>query len=279
VTEIALDHSALTEIYELTPRDREIVIKGIRLMGRLRITTANVLEAAGYGNKTIRDDKIGFYRELTGMLNPIAAPNDLLRKTATAHHQGKDNIDIGSDETMTLLHHPEYIEETYDESFTWNKERKHSFKEMHQELRDIYQEHFDKVPTDRATTALDLITYFCERLDDYLDILIIPFYERASGQTVSKDDARTFTQTNIAWRLFWASRIHAMYTRSVQQKGSSDKKNAGQTDLETAIYLGFTDTFITADRKQYEALMEINNLNPRKTKILWWPDVKKAFGL
>jgi hypothetical protein len=279
MSEIAFDHSALTEIYELPNEDRDAVITGLRAMGRIRITSANALEAAGHGNKEAREKKLAFYKELTGAIEPLDPPNELLRKTAVAHHEKKTKITLGSDELWTLLQQPEFAEHVYDESFAWNKERKQTFKQWHQELRDIYQEHFEKIPTDRATSAGALIEYFCERIETYLDIIIIPFYKEASGHTITKDDARTFTQKNNPWRLFWAGRIYALYTRAVQAQGSSDKKNAGQTDLESSIYLAFTDIFITADKAQYDALIGINKLNPRKTRVLWWPDLKAGFLL
>lgn len=48
-----------------------------------------MLEAAGHGNKQAREDKLAFYRELSGPFNPIDAPNDLLRKTATSNRKSR----------------------------------------------------------------------------------------------------------------------------------------------------------------------------------------------
>src|SRR5581483_10082220 len=238
--EVALDSSALTEIFSLPPKDRDAVITGLRTIGRIRITSINIVEAAAHANTSARDDKLAFYAKLTGDLNPIDLPNELLIKTATAHHEGKDTVQLGSPHAMQLLQNPSIITpELLDENAAWNKERHDSFRTMHETIRRTYQEHFAKIPTDRAKSAIDLITYFCERLDSYLDTLIIPAYEY-SGSTISRADAKTFMAGCAAWRVFWAARAHALYTRSVQQAGYGDRTNAGITDLESSIYLAFT---------------------------------------
>ncbi len=277
MTELACDHSALTEIFELRPADREAVVAGLRLMGRFRLTTVNVLEAYGHGRARIRKEKLAFYRNLTGDLNPIDAPNDLLRKSGIAYHEGRNEIEVGSAEARALLYETKLPEDLYHESFAWNKERKAEFKKMHQELRQVYQKHFESVPADRAKTVGDLTRYFCERVDTYLEFLIIPFYERATNLTITRERALDFTNRSMPWRLFWVSRIHALFTRSIQEQGSSDRKNAGQVDLESAIYLSLTHIFVTADKAQYDAFIDINEFNPTNARIYWWPDIRKGF--
>lgn len=278
--ELALDSSALTEIFGLPPSDRDAVIAGLRTIGRIRITTVNILEAAGHQSETARGQKLRWYRELTGEVNPLDAPNELLEKTATAHHERRAGVSLGSQHAMQLLHEPDLLTpDLIDESFAWNQERRYSFKNMHEELRTTYQAHFKNIPGDRASNARDLITYFCERLDTYLDMLIIPAYQRASGSTISRDEARTFMANCDAWRIYWAARVHALYMRSIQTAGYSDRKNAGITDMESSIYLAFIDYFVTADRKQYDALRDLNAFTSRDTAITWYDDLRRAFLL
>lgn len=280
MTELALDSSALTEIYALKAPDRNAVITGLRTIGRIRITSVNIFEAAGHQNDDARQEKLRFYQDLTGEMNPLDLPNELLEKTATAHHDGDDIVSLGSPHAMRLLHDPGLLTpDLFDESTAWNEERRASFRKMHEKLRKTYQAHFARIPSDRATNALELIRYFCERLDTYLDMLIIPAYERASGSTISRDDARDFMNGCAAWRIFWAARVHALYTRSVQQTAYGDRTNAGITDLESSIYLAFTDYFVTSDRKQYDAFQDLNTLSTRNATITWYDDLRRAFLL
>jgi hypothetical protein len=277
--DLVLDSSALSRIYELSSRDRSAVLTGLRVLGHLHVTTVNVLEAAMHPDPTERAQKLRFYTDLTGAISPADPPNELLIKTARAYLAGQDTIDLGSNEAWALLHATDLLsDDIRDESFAWTAQRKQEFRATHETLRATYQEHFAQVPTDRAGSALDLIAYFCERIDHYYDTLLIPAFARATGVTPSHEQIHHFMQASTPWRLFWAARVHALYTRSVQPEGYGDR-NAGQTDLESSIYLAFCNTFITYDRKQYTALQDLNTLNHRNTNLLWYGDLRDTFLL
>jgi hypothetical protein len=277
--DIVLDSSALSRIYELPSLDRSAVLTGLRVLGHIHVTTVNVLEAAMHPDPNERAQKLTFYKELTGISSPADPPNELLIKTAVAYLAEEHTIDLGSKEAWALLHATDLLsEDIRNESFAWTAQRKQEFRAMHEHLRASYQDHFAQVPADRAGSALDLIKYFCERIDNYYDGLLIPAFTRATTITPTREQISQFMQASTPWRIFWAARVHALYTRSVQQEGYGDN-NAGQTDLESSIYLAFCNTFITNDKKQYVALQDLNTLNHRNTKILWYGDLRNHFLL
>jgi hypothetical protein len=73
--DIVLDSSALSRIYELPPPDRSAVITGLRVLGRIHVTTVNVLEAAMHPDPNERAEIANRFDANAEIMEPSSFPS------------------------------------------------------------------------------------------------------------------------------------------------------------------------------------------------------------
>jgi len=231
----------------------------------------NVAETANIQDPNIRTAKLRLLREVAGSVNPYQAPNDLLADIAQAYDSRTGSITLGDHTSWFAIHNPQEIDDALAaEGLKWHADRERWFRKFYEDLRPSYQRLFESGAAPRPRSAAALLKYFIERRETYYDSLLLPIYERQTGNKPSHEEFSKFLDDpNVrGWALFWLARVYAAYVRAVQHHRFGWKVNAGLHDLDSAIYLPFCDWFVTGDVPQRRAFRLLNVRNPRGTRIV-----------
>lgn len=264
---LSFDTSAIDQLERETVQDRMALVAGLRTLGRIQITGLNVSESLSIVGAH-RTQRLRFLGELTGEYKPLQMPNELLAEIARAYQERRDTVVLGDDVCWTAVKNPAVVNDHMAAiGGKWHRDRELWFFESYHELRISYTPLFKKYRDERPRSASAMIRYFIERAPTYWDALLIPIYERQTGNRPSHAEFQEFLKRVPAWRMFWLARVYALYRRAVGLRNYG-KRNAGLNDLDSAIYVPFCDTFITNDARQRRALKVINAANPRRTRVL-----------
>jgi hypothetical protein len=272
--EILFDNSALSRLVEENDIDRNALVAGLRTLGTLRITSLNVLETARTPDADLRNGKLNFYRELSGTIAPMNVPLEVLGLIARAHWDGTGKIDVGDRWLYGLLETPTAATEDLRSALTERaREEEARFKNIHREMRQRFEQTFSSAPQDRFASEDAFLDFAFTNVEETLGNLVTEAYRDLTGSTLSRSDVRTFLDQTPAWKIFLAAHLHALWVRSLREKGPG-KKKAGIVDTDTAVYLNFSERFITNDHPQLETLRVANRFNPRTTVVELYSELR-----
>ena len=270
--EIFFDNSALSRLVEETDFDRHALIAGLRTIGVLRVSSLNVLETARTFDVPLRLRKLRIYKEITGNVAPMNPPADLLAMIARAHHEGSPSISTGDQYLYNLLVNPELASDDLQKALTEHaSDQEKRFKEIHQNMRERFSVVF-KGPDERFESEDAFLDFTFENAQQTLAGLVGGFYYDATNATLKPFDVPKYLDDHAPMKTFVAAHLHALWTRSVSEKGPG-KKKAGIVDTDSAAYLNLCDRFITNDKPQLKTLLVANRFNPRETKIELYSDL------
>ena len=276
---IIFDNGPLSDLLDERERDREAIIRGLRVIGVPRVTTMNVIESINIARPELRRAKLDLLSELTGDVWPMQAPNELLAAISRAYTNGSERVDLGDQGAWTAIKQPDVVtEEMNRESWRWHADREDGFDEMYAGLREELRDGvFTQFPDSRPRSAAALIRYFIGKREDYYDTFLITVFERQTGTKPSHAEFSRFLDRVPAWSIFWIARLYSMYRRSVQLQRYGKRSNAGLHDLDSSIYLPFCDLFITGDDAQRRALRVLNSFNPRRARVVSYRWLRSGF--
>ncbi len=276
--EIVFDNSALSRIVEETESDRKALIAGLRTIGVLRVSSLNVLETARTSDVTLRLRKLRIYKEITGNVAPMNPPEDLLAMIARAHHEGSASISAGDQNLYNLLSNPELASDDFQKALTEHAiDQEKRFKEIHQKLRQRFSA-VHEGPDERFDSEDAFLDFTFQNSAQTLAGLVGGFYRDATNATLESSDVPKYLDDHAPMKTFVAAHLHALWTRSVSEKGPG-KKKAGIVDTDSAAYLNLCDRFITNDKPQLKTLLVANRFNPRETKIELYSELRSRWLL
>jgi hypothetical protein len=275
---IVFDNSPLSRLLEESESDRAAILAGLRTFAVLRVTGMNVIETIQIPGRELRLAKFSLLKDLMRAVNPYQTPNDLLGDIARAYQRRRGVLELGDDVSWYVVNNPDEItDDIAADGLKWHRDREAWFREMYEDLRATYQPLFESGTAPRPRNAADLLKYFISKRTTYYDMLLLDIFERHTGYRPAHGEFTAFFENRDTrgWALFWLARIYAMYCRSIRNQGFGWKANAGLHDLDSAIYLPYCDWFVTGDRPQRQAFRMLNALNPRRTAIVDYGDLKR----
>lgn len=275
---IFFDNSALSRLVDADDVDRKALVAGLKTLGILRISALNVIETARTPDRDLRTRKLKFYKELTRTVAPMNVPDEVLALVARAYHDGTGTISAGDQFAYNLLTDPDSVTDELRAELTQRaKKDEKRFKVTHQQLR----EHFDAVfegPDDRFDTETAFLDFTFANADNTLAKVVSGIYKEGTGVDLPPADVPEFLEKAVPIKVFIAAHLHILWTRAISQIGPG-KKKAGVVDTDSAVYLNFSDRFITNDRPQFEAMTVANRFNPRNTRVELYDDLRGRLTL
>jgi hypothetical protein len=274
--DFCFDTSALNRLYD--DPDARFIVPALLATNRVLITGLNVAEAAGAKDPQRRTGLLRLERQLVAGLRPLHVPNELLQAVTIAHAKGESRTTItigdGQQGLWWALEEPESLDESArQESYAWKLALEAPFAGAHREARPHFQRLFEEARNDRPPSASRLIKLFRDQEQIVFDA-VAPVWKRLIGKVLSVEGFRDLMKVVPQWPLYLAGWAHAVYNRAIRESGYGVSNNPGAIDLWCAIYLCHCDYFVTADTRQRRALRVLNVLNPRRTHVLSYDELR-----
>lgn len=270
-----LDTSAWNVLFDDPRRDELLEI----LRTKIVIPTALAIsELAATPDPERRQALVRLVKAVAGDNRPLATPNQLMILACQGYARRDPTLTLcGGEEAegaWVALNDPALLDaEAQRMAWEFNKEREGVFRSFNEGLRSDLQALFnDGVARPRSMGAL--IRHY-NRDDDFLYDAVKPLYERAVGKALPPNELRPLLNSLPLWPMFLMSYACAIYQRAVREQGFGHKRNPGNLDLWSAVYLPLCDTFITNDRWQRRALRVINRGRDRPTRIVSYREWRK----
>jgi hypothetical protein len=263
-----LDTSAWNNLYDDPGSDRLIKI----LRTKIVLPTALAIsELAAIENPDRRHGIIRLMKILGHDNRPLAMPNQLIIMACQGYSSRAQNLTINAGDeaegAWIALNHPELLDgEAQKLTLTFNEEREDIFRRYFEGLRDLLQPQF-KRGLARPQSFKALVERYTVN-DDLIYKFVNEIYERAVGQPLRRGDLWELVRSLACWRLFLLSYVYAAHRRAIKQQGFGWKNNAGALDLWSAVYLPFSDTFVTHDKRQRRALKVIDRASTRPSRLV-----------
>jgi hypothetical protein len=200
---------------------------------------------------------------------------------AYAERRPRTTITIGERQQglWWALEEPESLdEEARQETYAWKRALEDPFREAHRLARPEFQQLFFDAAQDRPLSASKLIKLFRDQERIAYDA-VAPLWKRLIGTDLLIETYRDLMVQVPQWPLYLAGWAHAMHNRAISERNYGAGNHAGAIDLLCAIYLCYCDCFVTDDVKQRRALRVLNVLNPRRTQILSYNELRTRLVL
>lgn len=265
------DTSAINQLADDIECDA--ITRGLVSTNTVYITALSVAEAFVTKNALRRQQLIQLEKVLARGEKPIILPLELLQIQCLCHTNNihRQSLPLFTQDPIILHAYKSQspTDETIRDSvLPWKLEVENSYKKLFQNSRQGFQSLFTKGRVKRPRSFAKLIRDHYGKDDDFLYEYASPFYERASGKPLRREDIRQLLLTLPEFLLALLSYAYSVYVRAIQEEGYSPGKNPGAVDVWSAIYLPHCDYFVTHDKPQWRALRRINLYNTRDTKIL-----------
>lgn len=278
---LCFDTSGINRLYD--DQERDSIVCALLAGWQVLITGLNVTEAAATPTEETnrRTGLLRLERKLSGTLRPLHIPNELLQAVTIAYAEGSPTatttIGARQENLWWALEEPESLdEEARLRALAWKRDLEDPFKEAHQLARPEFQQLFSR--EDRPLTASKLIKLFRDQ-ESIAYETVARLWKRIVGMELSIESYRELMALVPQWPLYLAGWVHAMRNRAIREQHFGARKNPGAIDLLCAIYLPQCDCFVTDDVTQRRALRVLNVLNPRKTKILSYEELRRRLVL
>ena len=185
----------------------------------------------------------------------ILPPSKIIRAMISAHQKdpiGFDwrKVDVGMpDRFYPMLEHDEFDEQLSIEQRTQNREFEKAFKAVLKEVRPA----LDAMdPRGRPATFNDTLS----QANGFEMRFARSLYERHSGVKVSAEQMKEFISACPPMNCAGLSQLMGFHRWSLRNQ-SGGKDPGGRNDLLAAVYLPYSDYFVTDDYAQHEELAEI----------------------
>jgi len=279
--DLCFDTSGINRLYDDSERD--VIVCALRAASQVIITGLNVTEAAATPTEDT-NRRIGLLRlerKLSGTFRPLHVPNDLLQAVTIAYAEGRptavSTIEERQEGLWWALENPEGLpEEARQEAYAWMRSLEDPFTDAHRRARPEFQKIFSG-PW-RPLTASKLIKMFRSQ-EEFVHEMVAHLWKRLIGTDLSIESYRELIVRVPQWPLYLAGWAHAMQNRAIREQSYGAGNNPGAIDLLCAIYLPQCDCFVTDDTRQRRALRVLNVLNPRKTKIISYRELRRRLVL
>jgi hypothetical protein len=201
-------------------------------------------------------------------MRPLEMPNQLMIRACQGYARRDATLTLNDQgEMWAALNDPSLIDDEAQRlAREFNQERENSFRHMNEHLRKDLQILF-RNGTNRPRSMSALIRHY-NKNDDFIYEIVNGIYERAVGKPLPRNELRPLLNSIPQWSMFLIGYVCAIYQRAVKEQGFSYKRNPGNLDLWSAIYLPSCDTFITNDTRQRRALKIINKSNNHPSQII-----------
>jgi hypothetical protein len=277
--ELCFDTSGINRLYD--DPERDVIVCALLAANRILITGLNVVESVGTEDCGRRTGLLRLQRKLIRAFLPLHVPNVLLQEITIAHAKGHLTVTSTIGDLQQglwwALEKPEGLpEETRQQAYIWKRNLEDSFAETYKLARPAFQQAFSGAW--RPRTASTLIKLFRNQERTLYDT-VSDLWKRLLGTDLSIESYRELMAQIPQWRLYLACWGHAMQNRAVREQNYGPGNNPGAMDLLCAIYLPQCDCFVTDDNRQRRALRVLNVLNPRKTKILSYTELRRRLML
>ena len=276
--DFCFDTSGINRLHD--DPDREPLIAGLFISGRVLISAPNVIEAAITECRERRVSLIQLMNRLARNMRPLRIPTELLRELTAVRSSGKGpttlNVDV-DDGVWAMLSEPELADEgARQEAFRWKEGLEKPFVEAHRLARPDFNKLF--APGDRPTSFGSLLRLYCENPESHLGSAS-NLFQSLTGQTLTIDTMRSLFAELPQWPLYLGGWAQGIYAQAIQPENFSPKKNAGTIDLWCAIYLEHCDAMVTNDHAQYDALRVLNVLTRRepRAKVLSYEQFRDRY--
>jgi hypothetical protein len=277
---IYFDTSAINALYDDPECER--VAAGLTSMGTFRASAFNVSEVAGTRDRERRKRLLLLIAILADGTVPLQIPNMILRGMLRAHADGQSDFSTEvavNDDAILALRSPDLItDESREMASEWTKNVEALFDSDAVSMRERMQRarKADKKPYHSSAGAL--IRHMMFDPGDAYRKFVAAMYLVETGKMVSASVLDQLMQ-HPAWKLFFGGFTFALHRRSMRSERHARWRHAGALDLQQAVYLAFSDFFVTADVQQYRALRMLNVLNRCETNVYRYSDFRRRFEL
>jgi hypothetical protein len=278
--ELCFDTSGINRLYD--DPERDLIVCALLAASQVIITGLNVTEAAASPTEGTnrRTGLLRLQRTLSRRFRPLHVPNRLLQVISIAYAEGRSTVPSTIGERQAglwwALENPEGIpEEARQDAYAWMRALEDPFMKGHRQARPEFQKIFSGR---RPLTTSKLIKLFGGQ-ELLVHDMVSHLWKRLIGTDLSIESYRELIVRVPQWRLYLAGWVHAMQNRAIREQNYGAGNNPGAIDLLCAIYLPHCDCFVTDDVRQRRALRVLNVLNPRKTKILSYDELRRRLLL
>ena len=262
--EILFDTSAVNFLHD-DPAGGAI-INGLLATNVVRVSALSVVEAALTAEGERRRSLLRWLKHMTGNHRPLEMPNVLARRAVKEYGRKSQSLDWSIDTDASVVWQVLVDPESVDEALRADLYRLHrsferDFRLCHERARPHFQSLFPaaaKVPR-RASTFL---REHLKRPDSMNRLVNDCFYREVVGTNLPVDETWELFRSVPEIAGFLLGWGHSIHRRAIAREGYGAHNNAGIMDLWFATYLGRVDRFVTADKRQYEALRLIARLIP-----------------
>jgi hypothetical protein len=151
------------------------------------------------------------------------------------------------------MNDPERVDaETQALARDFNRDREALFRGQHEQLRvDL-----ERVPLENRPRTVGALIRHYRTNEAFLYEVVNPIYQRAIGLPLPRENLRELLGSIPLWRMFLIGYAYAIFQRAIL--GNRDRRNPGNLDLWSAVYLPCCDVFVTNDLRQRKALKVLN---------------------
>lgn len=202
---------------------------------------------------------------------PLSMPNQIIILACKGFSRRDRNMSFNAgteaDGAWIALNYPDLVnEEAQRIALQSNMEREESFRKIFEGLRKELEPLFLNRAT-RPRSFKALVQVYTAR-EDSLYEFVNSIYMQAVGAALPRSQLQELINSLPHWRMFLLSYVHAVYGRAVKEFEYGHKRNPGNLDLWSAVYLCCCSVFVTHDKPQRRALKIINRLNQKPCRVL-----------
>jgi len=248
------DTSAINLLHD--DPDCSTITEGLAATNQVWISALNVAEVAQTPEHERRNSLLALLRRLTRTRRPLELPILLIRRAIEAYSQKALTIEasVGEDNDIVwqVLQNPALLNDLPGSGPSGLfADQEKMFLETHRSARPHFQQVIaEGTPRLRSATQL-----YREYIDNtaFLKQMINRIYKDTVGVDLQDNQVLDLLETIPELAGYLLGWCYSIYRRSIARQGYGTD-NAGNIDLWYATYIGRADKFVSADKKQYQAL-------------------------
>lgn len=267
---IYLETSAFNQIYHDPLRGR--LLDAIAANHSVHLSTINIIEAAASSDASFRRELLQFMHLVGGDWKPLLLPYDALKASLTwfALQQSEMNWSIGDemDVIWSYLNHPEQVDDEISKAMVQFKtDQEEKFRFMFGDARSSFQE-MPQQDLDRLRSASEVLRAY-DSSTEFLDAFFEQFIVHMGIGVVQTPPtgSRIIRERLEPWIFFFGAYACQIYQRNIRVNNFGHRGNAGNFDSQQAIYLACTDSFVTHDNAQFQAVRLISRCGTRRPRV------------
>jgi len=273
---ISYDTSAINRL--LNDPDSSALVSILKSRYYTRITSTNIEEIIANSNIHRRQQLRDFIKPLAATGECIQPYHWIVQRLLRLHASGEDyhwrHQDIRFVSALNFVLGDEPVSEKLSE-----KQRK-EVGQLEDRFIGFFEgerwkfERFFKTGGTRPQTYSEMLQLIKVESGSFWALASV-IYHSATGKSLSLNKAKEFLDSCPAARALVMAVCMAQFERSVRDLKTALSYRAGRFDLLCTVYLCYCDLFISADKRQCNALGAIAEAGNLRAKVVYYPDFRR----